>query len=110
MEIPSRISNRIQIRRQFGIGKYVLDFYCPKLRLGIEIDGITHEGETKMREDKTRQRYIEGLEIFIKRYPSQNIFYHLQDVLSDIRETCKYLASTKDNHPVKFKKLNSPPS
>ena len=28
-------------RRQFGVGPYILDFYCPQLRLCIELDGAS---------------------------------------------------------------------
>ena len=30
----------LKFRRQFGVGPYVLDFYCPELRLAIELDGV----------------------------------------------------------------------
>lgn len=30
----------LTFRRQFSIGKYILDFYCPTLRLAIELDGM----------------------------------------------------------------------
>jgi len=41
----SKLRNKQQkfrFRRQYGIGKYIVDFYCPKLKLAIEIDGATH--------------------------------------------------------------------
>ena len=31
-----------KFRRQHGIGKYIIDFYCPKLKLIIEVDGDVH--------------------------------------------------------------------
>ncbi|WP_143525188.1 endonuclease domain-containing protein, partial [Labilibacter marinus] len=30
---------RLKFRRQYSVGKYVLDFYCPELKLAIELDG-----------------------------------------------------------------------
>ena len=33
----------LKFRRQFGVGPFVLDFYCPELRLGIELDGGVHK-------------------------------------------------------------------
>ena len=41
----SRIRNKqigYRFRRQYGIGNYIVDFYCPELRLIIEVDGIGH--------------------------------------------------------------------
>ena len=37
-----QISN-YKFQRQHGVGPYILDFYCPVLRLGIELDGNVHE-------------------------------------------------------------------
>lgn len=33
----------LRFRRQHAIGRFVLDFYCPKARLAVEIDGIAHD-------------------------------------------------------------------
>ena len=32
----------LQFRRQFSIGNHILDFYCPSIRLAIELDGDYH--------------------------------------------------------------------
>ena len=37
----SQLENR-KFRRQHSIGNYILDFYCPKIRLAIELDGDYH--------------------------------------------------------------------
>ncbi len=34
--------NGLKFRRQYSINNYVVDFYCPELRLAIEIDGGVH--------------------------------------------------------------------
>ncbi|HKX90817.1 MAG TPA: DUF559 domain-containing protein [Sphingomicrobium sp.] len=33
----------IRFRRQYAVGTYVADFYCPRAKLVIEIDGLVHE-------------------------------------------------------------------
>lgn len=48
----SRLKNRqlggLRFRRQYSVGRYVVDFYCPEVRLVIEIDGDYHfTGEAK---------------------------------------------------------------
>jgi len=43
-----------RFRRQFGVGKYVLDFYCPSERLAIELDGHYHYTEEGIERDKER--------------------------------------------------------
>ena len=32
----------LQFRRQFSVGNHILDFYCPSIRLAIELDGDYH--------------------------------------------------------------------
>jgi len=36
-----------QFYRQKPIDKYIVDFFCKELKLIIEMDGITHEGNSK---------------------------------------------------------------
>ncbi|MBI5765977.1 DUF559 domain-containing protein, partial [Candidatus Falkowbacteria bacterium] len=48
-----------KFRRQASIGKYVVDFYCPKLKLVIEVDGGSHTATKKLEDkDKSRQKAI----------------------------------------------------
>ena len=84
-----------KFRRQFGIGDYVVDFYCPKLKLVIEIDGATHSEEKEIEYDKARQKFIEGLGLTVKRYTNENIQKNLPEVLGDLYEICRGL---KNNH------------
>jgi very-short-patch-repair endonuclease len=47
-------------RRQHPIGPYVLDFYCAKARLAIEIDGISHDMGTRPQRDLRRDAWLEA--------------------------------------------------
>ena len=40
--LKNRQIEGVKFRRQFGVGPYILDFYCPELKLGIELDGAPH--------------------------------------------------------------------
>ncbi len=47
----------VKFRRQHTIGRYVLDFYVLDLKLGIEIDGMSHDvGDRSERDDLRDQR------------------------------------------------------
>ena len=46
-----------KFRRQFGVGPFVLDFYCPVLRLAIELDGEYHFSEEMESYDEARSMY-----------------------------------------------------
>ncbi len=84
-----------KFKRQFGIGKYIVDFYCPKLKLVIEVDGATHGTNQKITYDNTRQKYLESLGITVKRYLNIDIFEHLDDVMESIIEICEKLDDNK---------------
>ena len=51
-----------QFMRQKPVGNYIVDFFCSKLKLAIEIDGISHNG--KGESDKIRQQKLESLGLY----------------------------------------------
>jgi very-short-patch-repair endonuclease len=69
--------------RQFRVGDYILDFYCPYLKLNIELDGNSHEGKM-VEKDMDRDGYLNNFGIKIVRL--SNI-----DVLNNIDEVRNYL-------------------
>ena len=65
--------------RQKPIGQYIVDFYCNRLRLVIEIDGITHND--KEQADKIRQREIEKMGLRFLRFYDSDVRDNLNGVL-----------------------------
>ena len=49
---------RYKFRRQHSIGKFVVDFACPTIRLIIEVDGWSHEAEAQRAFDAERDDYL----------------------------------------------------
>jgi very-short-patch-repair endonuclease len=47
----------VVFRRQFPLGPYVLDFYCPAARLAVEVDGAAHEMGDHPERDARRDRW-----------------------------------------------------
>src|SRR5574344_1112821 len=84
-----RLINRRQIggakfRRQFAIGNFILDFYCPELRLCIELDGQPHFTEEGMKDDEARTEYLETFHhITVLRFENRAILDCTETVLSD---------------------------
>ena len=72
-----------KFRRQFSIGAYIVDFYCPRARLVIEIDGPTHEGEEVEIYDTNRQAYIESLGIRVLRFRNEQVYNKRSGLVSD---------------------------
>ena len=48
-----------RFRRQHGFGPYVLDFYCPTLKLCIEVDGNIHFIDEIKQKDDDRTIFLE---------------------------------------------------
>ena len=70
--------------RQKPIWNYILDFYCDKLKLWIEIDDKSHDW--KWKEDQERTEYLNNLWIKIIRYTNDDINYHLNEVILDLED------------------------
>jgi len=73
-----------KFRRQFSVGPYCVDFYCPELKLAIEVDGDSHFTPEAKAYDLVRQRYIEGFGIRFLRFTNQDIHDNLDGVLEVI--------------------------
>ena len=80
-----------KFRRQVSIGYYILDFYCPALKLAIEIDGASHDGEDAQEYDAIRQRIVEALDIRFLRFTNADIFDRMESVLGRISGVVKEL-------------------
>lgn len=73
-----------KFRRQYSVGRYVIDFYCPSVRLGIEIDGESHFVDNQQQYDRVRQEYIDALGIKVLRYTNTEVMKNLNGVLEDV--------------------------
>ena len=69
--------------RQKPIGNYIVDFFCPELRLAIEIDGCTHG--YKEVEDENRQKELEKLGIIFLRFTDSNVKKACWAVVEEIK-------------------------
>ena len=89
----SRIQNRqlggFKFRRQYSVGPYVLDFYCARRKLAIEIDGGGHFEEEQIVYDKKRQAFIEQFGIRFLRFTNLDIRNNLSGVLEAIEEALR---------------------
>jgi len=77
--IRNRKFLNLKFRRQHLFEVYILDFYCMKLKLAIEIDGVIHLNQVE--EDKRRQRALEYSGVTFYRIKSEHIEYNINKVL-----------------------------
>ncbi|MBL7961274.1 DUF559 domain-containing protein [bacterium] len=73
-----------QFMRQKPIDKYIVDFYCSKLKLVIEIDGYSHAFEEAFKKDVVRQKYLESLGLTVLRFNDKDVKQNLDDVVRTI--------------------------
>jgi len=73
-------------RRQFSIGPYILDFYCPEKHLAIEIDGNHHKTQKQKEYDSYRTKYLKGLNIQVVRFWNQEINKNVREVVNKIKQ------------------------
>jgi len=79
----------VRFRRQYGIGEYIVDFYAPKLRLVIEIDGEQHHTKEGMEYDILRENYMKELGIITLRFSNKEVNHNIEDVIMKIISTIK---------------------
>jgi len=75
-----------KFRRQYGIGRYVVDFYCAEARLVVEIDGDTHFNDEAEKYDRLRTQYIETLGLRVVRFNNNEVRRNLEGVLEIIKK------------------------
>ena len=85
-QLKSKKLNGLKFRRQYSIGPFIVDFYCPKLKLAIEVDGDSHYEEAAEEYDKRRQRYIEKSGIKFLRFTNTDVYENLEGVIQMISE------------------------
>ena len=79
-----------KFRRQQGIGPYVLDFYCPELRLCVEIDGDSHSH--KFEYDEQRTLFLNQQGICVLRFRNEMIWANVDAVVLEILRAGKELS------------------
>jgi very-short-patch-repair endonuclease len=77
----------VQFYRQKPIGDYVVDFYAPKAKLVIEIDGSQHFEAQHAEKDKKRDEYLGSLGLMVIRINSRQVLKETEAVLEFIYRT-----------------------
>ena len=77
-----------KFHRQRIIGNYIVDFYCPQLRLAIEIDGYQHFYDENIEYDNKRTAYIESQDIYVLRFENTEVNQDIEYVRYIINNVC----------------------
>jgi very-short-patch-repair endonuclease len=73
--------NGVKLFRQYGIGPYILDFYAPKHRVCVEIDGEYHDDLDQRQYDEERTVFLHAMRISVARYSNNEVINHQESVL-----------------------------
>ena len=83
--LRNRQLSGVKFRRQFPIGRYILDFYSPEYNLGIEADGGQHYEDKGRSEDALRTRELTKHGVRIVRFSDSDILNNIDGVYEIIR-------------------------
>ena len=95
--IKSRQILGYKFRRQFSIGPYILDFYCPEAKLCVELDGADHYTIDGVKYDQLRSGYLfneHGIKVL--RFENRDLYYNLEGVLNEITHYLRIIKQSKE--------------
>ena len=84
MKLKGRQLHGERFLRQYGVDEFVIDFYCPRLKLAIEVDGSSHIAKDAEFYDRARQGHIEAYGIHFLRFTNADVYNNLDGVLQSI--------------------------
>lgn len=85
----------LKFRRQHPIPPYILDFYCPVLKLAIELDGGQHNTDAGIIHDRHREAILRQHCIQIVRFWNNDVLQNMEGVLTGL----KHIIDQLNPHP-----------
>jgi very-short-patch-repair endonuclease len=86
-----------KFRRQYSVDHYVIDFYCPELKLAIELDGSVHDAPDQKEYDAYRQEYLEKFGITFCRITNDELMSNANMAFKKIEATIKLINNNLNN-------------
>ena len=80
-----------KFRRQHPIERFIIDFYCPELKLCVEVDGNSHLQQEQQDYDAARTEYLEAIGCTVIRVTNNDVRYNIHAVAQEIMNTCNEL-------------------
>jgi adenine-specific DNA-methyltransferase len=74
--------NGAHFRRQHAIGPYIVDFFCAKAKLVVEVDGDSHAQQTTYDEKRTTWLMVRGYRVL--RFTNREVIHQLDAVVEEI--------------------------
>jgi very-short-patch-repair endonuclease len=71
--------------RQKPIDNLIVDFFCNKLKLVIELDGYTHNFEEVVDKDKLKEEKLEEMGITVLRFHDEDVMRNIDSILGTVQ-------------------------
>ena len=82
--LRNRKLNGYKFFRQYGLGDYIVDFYCPKIKLVIELDGVSHFTCEGIKYDEIRTNFFSSFGVEVIRFKNSEIINNIEACLNRI--------------------------
>ena len=84
-----------KFKRQFSVDHFVIDFYCPELKLAVELDGASHNEPEKKKYDIKRENYLKNFDVTFIRIKDEELFGNPNKAFAKIENEIKRLMGTR---------------
>jgi len=85
-KIRRKLLKGYQFYRQRIISNYIVDFYCPKVKLVVELDGGQHYTDNGKSKDNIRDEYMRSLKLKVLRFSDIEVLKNINGVVERITE------------------------
>jgi very-short-patch-repair endonuclease len=89
--VRNRRLGGLKFTRQFPVGRYIVDFYCDKIKLAIELEGSIHDTPEQQEYDAERKEEIESTGMTI-------IVFRNEEVLEELETVTRKILEYRDNY------------
>jgi very-short-patch-repair endonuclease len=76
----------LRVLRQRPIDQFIVDFYCPALKLVVEVDGESHFTDEAQVRDQVRTHILEGYGLTVMRFTNQQVLHKFEGVCGEIEK------------------------
>jgi very-short-patch-repair endonuclease len=74
----------VQFYRQKPLGHYIVDFYAPKAKLVVEVDGSQHTNVEHVTKDARRDAYLTGRGMRVLRFNDLQVLREIEAVMQEV--------------------------
>src|SRR5688572_19116963 len=93
-----------KFRRQHPLADYIVDFFCYRLKMAIEVDGPIHEQEENRQNDVERQKMIESFGVTVLRFTNAELMKESTIVFEEINSSIQHIINN-----LKKEDVHTPP-